>query len=210
MSQLPLFSVATNADSVSAEAREIDADTEGLLAAFQHARWAQGASSPSVRREVSQIRAVMREAQRVDPSVALKILVADPDLIARVLREPQVPISRSTGRTRLLAVQRLIGLIGQSLGRDPTADLMALDALLPARRATGWHTTGTLVAGATGRRRRRGPTLDATDLRRIVDAAGSEVGVHPLRDRALAALHCFSGLRPEEIVGLLWQHWTPS
>jgi integrase len=94
--------------------------------------------------------------------------------------------------------------MGRPLGRDPDADLAAVDSLLPARRSTGWHTSGTLVAGTTGRRRRRGPTLDAADLRRIVDAA--EVGgKQPRRDRALAALHCFSGLRPEEIVGLQWE-----
>jgi len=37
-----------------------------------------------------------------------------------------------------------------------------------------------------------------------VDAAGAAAGRHPIRDRALVALHCFSGLRPEEIVRLSW------
>jgi integrase len=91
------------------------------------------------------------------------------------------------------------------LGRDPSADLAALDALLPGRRSTGWHTSGAIIAGTPGRRRRRGPTIDATDLRRIVDAAGAEGGSLALRDRALVALHCFTGLRPEEVVRLRWE-----
>jgi integrase len=91
------------------------------------------------------------------------------------------------------------------LGHDPAADLASLDELLPAKWSTDWHATGALVAGTSGRRRRRGPTLDAADLRRIVDAAGAASSGQPLRDRALVALHCFSGLRPEEIVRLCWE-----
>jgi integrase len=98
--------------------------------------------------------------------------------------------------------------MGRSLGRDPASDLVALDALLPAHRSKGWHSTGTMVAGAPGRRRRRGPTLDAADLRRMVDAAGAVGGTNAVRDGALVALHCFSGLRPEEIVGLRWEDLT--
>jgi integrase len=114
-------------------------------------------------------------------------------------------ISRSTGRARLLALQRFVRIVGPAIGRDPAADLAKLDAQLPTRRSTGWHTTGALVAGTPARRRRRGPTLDAADLLRIVDAAGADDGDQSLRDRALVALHCFSGLRPEEIVRLCWE-----
>ena len=205
MSQLPLFSLAPNIDPASAEGRGPEADTERLLAAFRDARLAQGASQPSVRREVSQLRAVMREAGSVDPLVTLRTLVADPALIAQALREPRTPIARTTGRARLRAVQRFIGLMGRTLGRDPAAGLTTLDVLLPARRSAGWHTTGTLVAGTPGRRRRRGPSLDAADLRRIVDATGMTASPYAQRDRALVALHCFTGLRPEEIVRLRWE-----
>ena len=69
----------------------------------------------------------------------------------------------------------------------------------------GWHTTGAMVARAPGRHRRRGPTLDAADLRRLVDAAGAGSGTHTVRDRTLVSLCCFSGLRPEEIVRLRWE-----
>src|SRR5205823_1708536 len=80
------------------------------------------------------------------------------------------------------------------------------DSLLPTRSSTVRYAVGMFVAGTTGRRRRRGPSLDAADLHRIVEAAA--VGAHPGfadRDRALVALHCFSGLRAEEIVRLRWE-----
>jgi len=46
------------------------------------------------------------------------------------------------------------------------------------------------------------------DLRRIVDSAGDGRSRQGLRDRALVALHCFSGLRPEENVRLRWEDLT--
>jgi integrase len=206
VSQLPLFSLATKAGGAPSAAKgRPDPDSERLLTAFSDARLGQGAHPQSVRREVSQLRAVLREARAINPSVALRSLLSDLELVGRALREPLVSISRATGRARLLAVQRFIWIMEPSQGRNPTADLRTLDVLLPARRATSWHTTGTLVAGSAGRRRRRGPTLDAADLHRIVEAAGRQRGAQTDRDRALAALHCFSGLRPEEIVRLRWQ-----
>ena len=205
MTQLSLFSADAESARPAAGACRPDAESECLLASFQNLRLGQGAHAESVRREVSQLRSVMREAGAGGQSIPLRSLFADPDLVARVLREPAVLIARSTGRARLLAVQHFIHTMGPALGRDRVADLATLDALLPARRSTGWHMTGTIVAGTPGRRRRRGPTLDASDLRCIVDAAGDGGGTHIRRDRALVSLHCFSGLRPEEIVRLCWQ-----
>ncbi len=198
MSQPSLFSVSRPLHE------QTDVDSELLLDRFRDARLAEGAHAQSVRREVSQLRAVIREAGGAGQPVTLRELVADLDLLARVLCEPRAAIARSTGRTRLLAVQRFIRLMGRTLGCNPAQHSDALDARLPAKRATGWHTTGTLVGGTPGRRRRRGPTLDAADLRRIVDAAGHRGGMFPIRDRTLVALHCFSGLRPEEIARLHW------
>jgi len=127
--------------------------------------------------------------------------------MARVLLEPRVAIARSTGRARLRAVQRFIRIVGPELGRDSAADLSALDALLPARPPAGWHTSGVLVAGSPNRRRPIAPTLDATDLARILDAAGASAAPHcAARDRALVSLCCFTGLRVEEVVGLHWEH----
>jgi integrase len=153
---------------------------------------------------MSQLRTVEREMAAVDPGVSVLALINNVDLLAQALREPATLISRPTGRARLLAVQRFIRIVGPLLGRDPNAGLAALDARLPARRSSGWHTTGTLVAGSPGRRRRRGPTLDAADLYRLVEAAGARERALAVRDRALVALHCFTGLRPDEIVRLRW------
>src|SRR5690242_19253363 len=104
MRQLRLFSKGEDLTVATAGARWTDCDSARLIADFRRARMGQSAHPESVRREVSQLRSVMREAGAVDDAVTIRTLFADLDLIARVLREPQVPIARSTGRTRLLAV----------------------------------------------------------------------------------------------------------
>ena len=205
MNQLPLFSQASGPVVGPSRLAPPDAESERLLTVFHDLRLAQGARAPTVRREVSQLRAVLRESGGAGKVMSLRTLFSDLDVIAYVLREPRTPIAQETGRARLRAVQRFIQIMGRTLGRDPGADLTELDARLPARRAGGWHTTGVIVAGTPGRRRRRGPTLDVADLRRIVGAAGDVSGEHSTRNQALVTLHCFSGLRPEEIVRLRWE-----
>lgn len=200
MTQLAFPSDCLPPKRVGRVAGRLDARSEALLETFRARRLAAGAHPRSVAREVSQLRAVTRDGADAGEGDVLATVCADIGRVARVLREPREPIARSTGRARLVAVQRFLRLIGPDLGRDPDADLSALDALLPLRRSAGWHAAGVVVAGAGARRRRRGPTLDAADLGRIVAAAA--VGRHAVRDRALVALHCFSGLRAEEIVRL--------
>jgi integrase len=179
---------------------------EKLLAEFEVARRSTGAHPQSVRREVSQLRAISRGAGLPNKPVPLTELLIDPETVARVLREPDVPISRSTVRARLIAFQRFAKIMGPRIGSGALAAVSALDALLPAGRRTGWHTAGIAVGGSPNRRRRRGPTLTAADLRRIVDAAGENgEGNRVERDRALVALQCFCGLRPKEIVRLRWE-----
>src|SRR4051794_2670836 len=172
MDQLALFDARLIGTARDAGRMRLDTGSERLLATYRAVRLAEGANASSVAREVSQLRGVAREAGTPDEPAALRMLCADLTLVAEVLREPRSAIARSTGRTRLLAVQRFIRVMARRLGRDSDTDLVTLDALLPARRSTGWHTTGTLVAGAAGRRRRRAPTLSTPDLRCIVDAAG--------------------------------------
>ena len=205
MSQLPLFSMAIDPPPASADQRLALEDSERLLAMFASVRTAEGAHARSIKREMSQLRALVREAHMADSTVTVRTLFADPSLLAQVLREPTTVIARSTGRARLLAAQRFIQLVAPSLGHDPAANLAALDAHLPTQRSRGWHTTGTIVAGSAGRRRRRGPTLEAADLRHLIDVAGMEEKPSLHRNRALVALHCFPGLRPEEIVRLRWE-----
>jgi integrase len=133
------------------------------------------------------------------------LLLADLGSVARALIEPDTPVSRSTVRARFVALQRYIRIAGPWFGRDPTADLASLDASLPARSDGAWYAAGTVVAGSPGRRRRRGPTLDAEDLHRIVDATPDAESLRSMRDRAVVAILCFSGLRPEEVLALRWE-----
>ncbi len=206
MHQLPLFRVHLTAEGARRGRGPLDAASEHLLRIYRAERDAALAHPRSIAREVSQLRSIARESNGERTPVPLAILFADLERVAHVLREPVRPIARSTGLARLLAAQRFIRIIGPRLGRDPAADLDALDRSLPARRQAGWHTAGTVVAGAKGRRRRRAPTLDTADLHRLVEAAGGATGAaRAARDRALVALHCFSGLRPEEIVRLRWE-----
>src|SRR5688572_24939227 len=106
MSQLPLFSKAGAPAGSDLRSRRPDPESERLLAVFRDARLAQDAHPSSVRREVSQLRAILRDAGVAGQTVSLRALFADLERVARVLCEPPRPIARSTGRTRLLVVQR--------------------------------------------------------------------------------------------------------
>lgn len=206
MHQLSLFRVHSSAVGTRGTRGPLDPASEHLLRIYRAERGAALAHPRSVAREVSQLRSIARESNGAQTPVPLAILFADLERVARILREPARPIARSTGLARLVATQRFVQIIGPRLARDPAADLDTLDRLLPARRQAGWHAAGTVVAGTKGRRRRRAPTLDAVDLHRLVEAAGGATGAaRAARDRALVALHCFSGLRPEEIARLRWE-----
>jgi integrase len=204
--QLPLFdsSTAKRGTPPSSEAQ-----SEALLVEFRSARLRAGAHPQSVRREVSQLRSIAREARHFVRGLTMATLVVDLATAARALCEPRTRISRSTGRTRLIAFQRFLGIVGPTLGRDPIADLDVLDELLPSRGPTTWRSSGTVVAGTAERRRRRGPALNVEDLNRIIEAVGSTGNPERnCRDRALVALLCFSGLRPLEVVRLRWEQLT--
>jgi integrase len=206
--QLPLFDSEEALRPSRPERGVLDAASEGLLRAFAQARDAERAHPRSVARDLSQLRALVRASREVGGPDRLETLVTEVRALAWVLREPPTPIARSTGRARLIAAQRFIAFVRRRQGCDPSADLARLDMLLPRRKTTGWHDAGTMIGGTPTRVRRRGPTLDAADLRRLVDAAGMGEGRHAGRDRALVALQCFSGLRIEEIVRLRWEDLT--
>src|SRR4051812_26397262 len=125
---------------VPAGRRALDHDSERLLREFKERRLTDGAHPQSVKSEVSQLRGVARECGSMDQPAVLRTLLANVGTIAQALREPRMTIARTTGRARLLAVQRFIRIMGRQLGRDPVADLEALDRQLPALRSTGWHT----------------------------------------------------------------------
>jgi len=200
---LPLFLEKSPVRPVSAP---LDEGSELLLARFREIRAGTGAHPRSIAREVSQLRSLAREAGRGSTPLPLVDLFHDLNALARVLCEPSLPISRSTGRVRLIATQRFIAATSPIFGRDAGTDLARLDALLPARPRTGWHDAGTLVAGTRTRRHRRAPTLSPFDLLRILEFVPSDgEAFRAVRNCALVALHCFSGLRAEEIAALHWE-----
>ena len=204
--QLPLFG-SEQFHSEEARATDLDADSLELLEAFRHHRLLVGAHPRSVQREVSQLRSLAREAGDRSPT-PLRQLFNDPPSIARALTEPRQSISRATGRARFIAVQRFMQSIGPRLGRRPSTDMASLDSLLPQKRPSGWHSASVDVSGSPRRQGSNRPTLAPSDLQRIVATAGASGRDlrKRLRDRALVALLCFSGLRPEEAVRVHWEN----
>ncbi len=180
--------------------------SEELLDIFQTARLNSGAHQRTVAREVSQLRSIARESRSTGGPSELTELFSDLKFVANALIEPSTPIARSTGRARLIAAQRYIRIISPLFRRNADSEPTRLDALLPASKTTSWHTTGILVGGSRSRSHRRPPTLDSQDLHRIVHSAENSSARQPFRDKALIALHCFSGLHPEEIASLTWEN----
>lgn len=186
-------------------AAKLDADSEALLEAFRQARAQGGAHPKTVLREVSQLRSLGRSSG-LDGERLLRHLFENVPVLARCLREPPEAISLSTGRARLVAVQRFVAIQGPAVGiRDPSAFLSSLEMLLPRKNPAGWHSAGIMVGGTPRRARPTGPTLRGADIQRIVRAAGEvKDRFRASRDSAIVALSCFSGLRPEETVALTW------
>ena len=189
----------------------LDAASEHWLAIFCSRRLASGASADAVRRDLSQLRTTVRLSASLREPLTIADLFSRVGRVAEVVRDPPVTPARSTGRARYIAIQRFLSLMCSELGWDKAAKLVELDALLPKRTTHGWYSTGTLVAGSLTRRRAQGVTLSTDDLRRILSTTDSCSPRFRLRDRTLLALHCFTGLRAREIVGLKWeaiQHLT--
>jgi integrase len=204
MHQLPLVDDRSASGAGVAAVGALDPQSELLFSLYRGARLAEKAHPRSVAREVSQLRSIARDSGAPGQPIPLPALLSSVSLVACVLREPRTPVARSTSRARLVAVQRCLRILGPRLGQDVDGDLAALDALLPVSRSTHWHRVGIRVAGGGSRRRPLGPTLEASDVRHIVEAAGVPGSSMADRDRAIVALHCFSGLRAEEIVRLRW------
>lgn len=206
MQQLSLFDPFITDTSLMVRRGPLPEESECWLETFRAARVHDGAHPRSVAREVSQLRSLTREVWTGDNNDSVILLITEPHLVAHALCEPRRPVSRSTANTRFVAVQRFIQIVAPLVGRDPAHVVQALDDLLPEQRSVGWLTLGTVIAGSRTRMRRRGPTLEAEHLHALVDAAAeNSTRGHAARDRALIALHCWSGLRPEEILRLRWE-----
>jgi integrase len=184
----------------------LDPASEVLLARYRERRLLGGGHPSTVSREASQLRSLTRELGASQPLAAVFRNAAS---LARVLLEPSGVIAASTGRCRLVAAQRFVRLCsGEVHIADAAHFLAALDRLLPARSRRDWHSAGTIVAGTRSRRRALSPTLEPADLERIAGAATGRSALRARRDWALVALHCYSGLRPDEVVTLRWSQVT--
>lgn len=184
----------------------LDPSSEALLTKYAQARILTDAHPHTIAKDVSQLRSLAHASATMNQRHTLVDIFADVSLVAAVLNTPPSTISRSTAHARLCAAQRFICFMGQMAGRRTTAELEALDRLLPTRSPRGWYSADVDIAGSITRSRRRAPTLEVSDLERIVSFAGSHrSGFCAARDRALVALQCFSGIRAEELAQL---HWT--
>jgi integrase len=180
----------------------LDSRSEALLARYQQLRLVSGGHPRTASREVSQLRSLARE---LGTTGSLPDVFRDVQTLAGLLLDPSVVISASTGRCRLVAAQRFARLCGDQLGiANVERFLIDLDSLLPGRNQREWHSAGSIVAGTRSRRRPLGPTLDPVDLERIMASVTGEPVPRERRDRALVALHCYSGLRPDEMIVLQW------
>lgn len=205
MEQLSLFEPSITNSSLMPRPNPLPEESERWLDTFRATRIHDGAHPRSVAREISQLRSMAREVSNGSKDGVI-LIITEPRLVAHALCEPRRSVARSTANARLVAVQRFINVVAPLVGHDPTHAIQTLDALLPQSRSVGWHTLGAVVSGSSARSRRRGPTLEAEHLHALVDAAAeNSTRGHAPRDRALIALHCWSGLRPEEIVRLQWE-----
>jgi integrase len=184
----------------------MDPESLEILEEYRRERLKQGASPSTVKRELSMLRTLARQVSQDGCEASLIALLCVPTQVATVLVEPPDDVAEGTVRARFVAFQRFVTMIGPLFGRNPEADLETLDNQLPQARTHGWHTASVRVGGRKSRRRLPGPTLGGADLDRIVKAAGQTA--RPTRDRLLATLHCFSGLRPKEVVGLTWEQFN--
>lgn len=84
-----------------------------------------------------------------------------------------------------------------------------LEGRLPRKDRPQWYESGVALAGDTKRRRPTGPTIEPTDLARIIESANR--GRHSLRDRAFVGTLCFSSLMAKEARTLTWRglRWEP-
>ena len=186
--------------NVSARSRRLDDASEALLARYG-AQYAGERSAGAVRGEISQLRTVTREGQLGEGLLGLDQVLSSRPCLVRVLTHPAIRPSATTASRRLAAIQRGIALLfGPEEGNLRIAELQAS---LPQSDLIDWYQSGVAIAGDTKRRRHTRPTISPQELLGIVQSVPSLR--HPLRDRTIVAVHCFSGLTVEEIRTLAWK-----
>ena len=179
-----------------ARSGRLDAATEAAL--DRYARfYASERSAGAVRGEVSQL---SREARAVEGLTTLADAIGNVPCLVRILTMPRERPSAATASRRLSAIQHaMMLLLGADDGRR---GIVELRARLPQRDLTDWHESGVVIAGDTKRRRPTCPSISPADLVTIVQSVAE--CRHATRDRAIVAVHCFSGLTAAEIRTLSW------
>ena len=201
MRRVPLFEIADQHSDVTNASEPIDDRWKHLLRLFRQRRSQEECDDATTRKEVSQLRSLARLACRkgFTPESVFRL----PSLLADILLHPSAAIAKSAGNARLIAAQRFIRLCGTEIGiQDPDSFLDSLHAELPSQGGSQWHNDGTIVAGGKRRKRSQNPTLLPSHLNLIVSGGFPGSSYRHVRNRALLAAHCFTGLRPEEIVDL--------
>jgi integrase len=136
---------------------------------------------------------------------SLQALLDDPRIVPRILRE--WPRDRNTLQVMLSAFLRLIDF---TVGDDRRANALKdeiLAGLYPRPlQKRSWHILPRTVGGVTRARGQR-PVLSQADIKKIVASAPAASPDHEAarRDAALAALACWSGVKPFELETLRWE-----
>ena len=180
----------------------LDAESEAFLVRYRD-HSSGDRSAGAIRGEISQLRSVAREAAHQGTGNTLPEVLSSCSALAEVLTSPATRPSATTALIRLGAIHAaLLLLFGEAEGRRC---IDALDQALPRRAGADWYQSGVILAGERSRRHAQSPTIEPSDLRRIVAAAGAGPrGARARRDRLLVAVHCSSGLAAGEIRSLRW------
>ena len=201
MRRVPLFEIADRNSDVTNVSAPTDNRWEYLLRLFLQRRSKEACDDDTARKEIAQLRSLARLAYRKD--FTPETVFRHPSLLADVLLHPSAAIVKSTGHARLIAAQRFIKLCGAEISiQDPDSFLDSLHAELPNQGGAQWNNAGTIVAGGKSTKRSQNPTLLPSHLNLIVSGSFPGSSYRHIRNRALVAAYCFTGLRPEEIVSL--------
>ncbi len=195
-------------DRAAARARKpqrLDPESETTLLAFADSRLAQSAAPATARGEMDQLRSLCHTAGTQGRPVPLANLLSATDARAAALAGFASDVRVSTNRFRLRALGQFAHFCEDCLGIPCDRQLDLQYRRLPARRRPSWNHTGVVVGGARARRTRIGRTMLAHDLAVVAAAAPTGSGYREVRDRALVALACYTGLRIAELATPRWE-----
>jgi len=178
-----------------------------LLQRYTEGRLQSGSkpAASTVRTECDYLRGMVFASISLGGPTTLEALRDDPQTVAKILRE--WPRTRGTLNTMLAAMLRLIDFTVDDVPEAERLKEQVQAGLYP--RPSGnrsWNVLPRTVGGSRRVQRRR-PVLSQADILKIVDAASvaSPDDETVLRDRAIVALACWSGISPYELPTLRWE-----